>query len=192
MEDFQKLLTKIGGILNKLKIHYYVTGGYAISVWGRPRSTFDIDVIIKLSENQIDVLTEKLKSVSEINYVEKQDIENAVAKEKEFNFIHGDSGIKVDFWIWKKNDDFEISAMKRRVAKKILDEKIYFISPEDLILSKLIWYKKTETSKHLEDTESVLKISGKKLDKKYLTKWAKKLKVSKILNRELKYVMIEK
>jgi len=186
MEDFQKLLTKIGGILNKLKIHYYVTGGYAISVWGRPRSTFDIDVIIKLPESQIGILTKKLRGISEINYIEKEDMENAVAKKGEFNFIHGNSGIKVDFWIWKENDDFEISAMKRRVAKKILDEKIYFISAEDLILSKLIWHKKTETSRHLEDAESIIKISGKKLDKKYLTKWAKKLGISKILNKIIK------
>ncbi len=186
MTDFQELLVKIAGILNKLKIPYFITGGYAVSVWGRPRSTFDIDVIIELPENKIDILAQKLKNISKINYLEERDMENAVARRGEFNFIHGDSGIKVDFWIWKEKDAFEFSAMKRRVVKNIMKEKIYFISPEDLILSKFVWYKKMESDRHLEDAQSVIKISGKILDKKYLKKWAKNLNCLKILNKLLK------
>ncbi|MEK7154002.1 MAG: hypothetical protein AAB792_00395, partial [Patescibacteria group bacterium] len=57
----------------------------------------------------------------------------------------------------------------------------YFVSPEDLILSKLLWYKKSQSTRHLEDVESVLKIS--KVDKKYLKNWAGKLDVAEIWAR---------
>lgn len=50
--------------------------------------------------------------------------------------------------------------------------KVYIISPEDLILSKLILYAQGESSKQLEDIKSVITIQ-KKLDWKYINKWAK-------------------
>lgn len=40
--DLEKLLIKIAEILEKLSVDYFVTGGFAVSVWGRPRATFDI------------------------------------------------------------------------------------------------------------------------------------------------------
>ena len=71
--------------------------------------------------------------------------------------------------------------MKRRVGIKINKQIVYFISPEDLILSKLEWFKKSQSTRQLEDIESVLKITDK-IDKKYLKNWAATLGVSKILD----------
>lgn len=44
---FHQLIIKIAKILEKLNIQYAVTGGYAVSVLGRPRATFDIDIVIE-------------------------------------------------------------------------------------------------------------------------------------------------
>ena len=93
--------------------------------------------------------------------------------------------MKVDFWVLKDNS-FDISRIKRRIPKKILGEKIYFISSEDLILSKLEWYQKSQSSRHLEDIDSIIKISGKKLDMKYLRKWAEALEIKNILDKLLR------
>lgn len=35
----EKLLCKIAEILEKLRIPYIITGGFAVAVWGRPRFT---------------------------------------------------------------------------------------------------------------------------------------------------------
>ena len=180
--DFQKLLVKIAKILNKLRIPYIITGGYAVSIWGRPRSTFDIDAVIELPESGIDALARALRGISEISYIDESMMESAVKRRGEFNFIHGESGIKVDFWVLK-DDSFDVSRIKRRIPKRILGEKVYFISPEDLILSKLEWYQKSQSTRHLEDIESILKISGEKLDMRYLKEWAQRLRVSKILEK---------
>ena len=45
---------------------------------------------------------------------------------------------------------------------------------EILILSKLDWYQQSESSRHLEDIGSIFKISGLKLDKKYLQEQSKR------------------
>jgi len=106
----------------------------------------------------------------------------AILNHGEFNFIDGNTGIKVDFWVLKKGS-FDSIRLKRKIAKRILGKIVYFTSPEDLILSKLEWYKLSESTRQLEDVESVLEISGKKLDMKYLMQWAIKLKVKKVLDK---------
>lgn len=181
----EKLLTKIAKILSDLKIKYFVTGGFAVSVWGRPRATFDIDIIIKLIESQARPLTKALREISKAGYADENMIKEAIRHKGEFNFIDPNSGLKVDFWVAKEKT-LTPPEFRNRELKKISGQKVYFISPEDLILSKLQWYQETQSSRHIEDVQSILKISAKKLDMKYLENWAKKLKISEILNKLIK------
>ena len=95
----------------------------------------------------------------------------ALERHGEFNFIDGVSGIKVDFWVLAEGE-FEESQLKRRVGKEVLGRTIFFVSPEDLILSKLRWHKEGGSSRQLEDVESIFRFN-KKLDFRYLRKWAK-------------------
>ncbi len=160
-----------------------ITGGMAVFVWGRPRFTADIDIEIQLEAGDIDVLASELMKISEFGYVDKDIMKEAFKKQGEFNFIDGQSGIKVDFWV-KDKKSLEAEGFNRRITKNIAGQKVYFISPEDLILRKLVWHKKSESSRHFEDAESVVKIS--KIDKKYLKQFATKLGISDELNKLLK------
>jgi len=180
----EKLLLKIVPILDKLKIDYFITGGFAVSVWGRPRATFDIDIVVKLIEPNIKPLAKLLKQVSKAGYIDEDVARKAVRQKREFNFIDSDTGLKVDFWVEKDNLETK-TQFNRRIAKKINNQKVYFISPEDLILNKLKWYKQTDSDRHLEDVESIFKISGEKLDKNYLKQQAERLGFSKIINKYL-------
>jgi len=167
----EELLFRIGKILNKLRIPYIITGGVAVVVWGRPRFTADIDVVIELVSQKIDEIFSELRKIDKNIYIRKKMIEDALKRKGEFNLIHPASGVKIDFWILK-DEPFDKSRIKRRIFKKIAGKKLYFCSPEDLILIKLQWYKKTKSTRQLEDIESILAIQ-KKLDWKYLKKWAK-------------------
>lgn len=178
--DPRQLLVKVVEVLDRFSIPYLITGGIAVFVWGRPRFTADVDIVIALNENDIKKLADALKNISEFGYVEEEAMLQAFERGGEFNFIDGTTGVKVDFWILQ-DSEFDRSRMKRRVAQEILGEKVYFTSPEDLILIKLLWYKQNESSRHLEDAESILKISGDKLERDYLKKWADNLGVEKEL-----------
>lgn len=181
--EFIRLLVKIAKILEGLKIKYCVAGGYAVSVWGRPRSTFDIDIVIKLRVEQVAAVAVKLRGLSKAGYIDENSAEGAAAKGGEFNFIHPESGLKIDFWVIKKDDKIGEQELKRRVPKKIDNQKIYFISPEDLILSKLRWHKESQSNRQLEDIESVLKFS--KMDLKYLKQQAIRQRTFDILSKLL-------
>ncbi len=183
--DPRDLLVDIAKILNRLKIPYIVTGGIAVLIWGRPRFTADIDIVVELKEDDIDNLERGLSKLGKAGYFDTDLMRQALAKRSEFNFIDWTTGVKVDFWILKENDAFDASRIKRRVAKKIFGEKVYFSSAEDLILIKLLWHKMSPSERQLDDARSIFRISGEKLDMKYLTQWAKKLGVFKILNKLL-------
>jgi len=51
-EDPRHLLVNIAKILERLKIPYMVTGGMAVFIWGRPRFTADIDMVIEFKLEQ--------------------------------------------------------------------------------------------------------------------------------------------
>jgi len=170
-EEFRQLLKKIAAILEKLEIPYAVTGGFAVSIWGKPRSTIDVDVLVQLFENKIDELHSELLKISELSYLDKQTMREEVGKGGEFNFVHGDSGIKFDFFVAGKNNVHGLE-LKRRVPIEIDGQKVYFLSAEDLILSKLRWYKESQSEKQMDDIESVI-ARQKELDDDYLQKQAK-------------------
>ena len=185
--DPRQLLAGIANVLNRLKIPYLVTGGMAVYVWGRPRFTADIDIVISLKYENVAELKSALLTFRKRGYIDDWAMKEAIRSKGEFNFIDVESGIKVDFWIPKESKQVFSEQLKRRKAKKVFNEKVYFISPEDLIISKLVWYQKSGgSSRHIEDVESVFKISDEKLDISYLKKQAAKLGVSGLLKKFLK------
>ena len=183
--DPRKLLAGVAKILNRLKIPYLVTGGMAIYVWGRPRFTADIDIVVQLKYENVAELKNALLNFRKKGYIDDEAAKEAIHNKGEFNFIDVESGVKVDFWIPKESDQVFSEQLKRRKVKKVFNERVCFISPEDLILSKLVWYEKSLSSRHLEDVESIFKISGDKLDIRYLKKQAAKPGVVGLLKKLL-------
>ncbi len=168
--DPRHLLIKVAEILERLDIPYAITGGMAVFVWARPRFTADIDIVVLLQQKQIPLLAKGLQGLSEKSYIDVDMMRQALERRGEFNFIDGATGVKVDFFVIGGRP-FDQSQLDRRVAQQILGHRVYFVSPEDLILSKLLWIQLSESAKQREDVESILKMQ-KKLNWKYLEKWA--------------------
>ncbi len=175
--DPHHLLVKIAKILASLKIPYLVTGGMAIYVWGRPRFTADIDLVVELNKKDVKKL---ISALEKEGYIDEDAVKEAIDYQSEFNFIDREEGIKVDFWILKA-DPFNKSRFQRRVAKKVLNQNVYFISAEDLILAKLLWFKEGQSVRHLEDIRSILEMLKIEVDFDYLRKWAKRQKTLGVL-----------
>jgi len=184
MEKQEEIIKKVAEILNDLKIQYFITGGLAVVVWGRPRFTADVDVVIEIESAKTKELVSELSRINGYVYIDEKTALNALKTSGEFNFIDPVSGFKFDFFV-AENDFFSKSQMSRKIQKKFLGSKIYFTSPEDFIVSKLVWFEKTGSDRHLEDIESVIKIQ-KKLNWKYIKKWSKIKKLDHILSKLIK------
>jgi len=183
----EQLLFKVAKILEDLKIPYAVTGGFAVIAWGKPRTTADIDIIIELDPKKLTPLAKALLSIDKDVYLSEEAMLDALERKSEFNVIHPQTGLKIDFWVrGTKADIYGKLKFERSRIKKINNQKIYFVSPEDLILSKLIWYKESQSSRHLEDIKTILEIQKEKLDLNYIKNWSARQSTIKILNKILK------
>jgi len=179
--DPRHLLIKVAQILEQLDIPYAITGGMAVFVWARPRFTADIDIIVLMAQRHIALLAEAVQALSDASYIDTAVMRRALERHGEFNFIDGATGVKVDFFAME-GTPFDRSQLNRRMPQHILGHHVYFVSPEDLILSKLLWFQLGESAKQYEDIVSILRMQPK-LDWKYLKKWATIHKTADILNR---------
>lgn len=176
------LVKKIAELLNKYRIDYLLTGSLAVSYYGYPRATHDIDFVLEISAKDSGKVLKLTEDLGESFLVDKDQIKKAIAKSSQFNFYHLGTGVKIDFWVSEKNE-FEQSKFKRRKKIFIDGQPINFISQEDLLLTKLLWCKEVESERHLRDCAGILKIQEKNLDMEYLHLWVKRLKVEELFSK---------
>lgn len=176
----EEVVRKVTKILEEKSIPYMLTGAIAVNFYGRPRFTHDVDIVIKITEKNISDLVSALEKEF---YVNKDEIEEAISHQRQFNIIYlKDTLLKVDFWI-NRTDEYSLTQFSRRKKNLIFGQEIFLISAEDLILSKLLWYKDSESEKHLLDAQSVYELQAEKLDSDYLSLWAERIFVKNLLEK---------
>ena len=171
----------------KIGILYYIGGSISSSIHGIPRTTMDIDIIADIKQEHVEAL---YLSLEPGYYIDKDMIREAIRHHSSFNIIHFDSMMKIDIFVLKERE-FDREAFKR---KKLEMQDIdgsrfkYFISsPEDIILSKLEWFKMggEVSERQWRDIVGVLKVQGNNLDMEYLQKWIDRLHFSDLWKRLL-------
>jgi len=181
-------LSSVIKALEHLKIPYFLGGSMASSAMGLPRTTLDIDIIADVQPFQADRLADTLQAAF---YIDRDQIAAAIKRRSSFNIIHSETALKVDVFI-PQDRDYDRAAMARRRREVLSEEEItfscYLASPEDIILSKLEWYKNggLVSGRQWQDVQGVMKVQGQKLDQAYMKKWALKLSVSELLDRALR------
>ena len=156
--------------LDAAGIEYMITGSFALAVYATPRMTRDIDVLIDCSPDQAAQLAESFQVDS---YASTDAAREAVASRTMFNVIHNETLLKVDF-IVRRMDAFTDEQFLRRRLVDLGGFNAFFISPEDLVLAKLLWRKETGSEQQWRDVRSVL-ASVPDLNREYLDTWAGRL-----------------
>ncbi|MBU3978653.1 nucleotidyl transferase AbiEii/AbiGii toxin family protein [Patescibacteria group bacterium] len=188
--DQGQLLKDITSFLEKNKIPYMITGAWSVIFYGRPRASHDIDFVVEIHEHDIDRIIKIFNTLSQEFLIQQDLIKDAILEKKMFNILHLSSMLKLDFWILQ-DDEFNKLRFSRKKKEKILNQNMHIASPEDTILKKLLWYEESKIEKHIVDAAFVYQIQKENLDKKYLIKWAKKQKTTKLL-KELSTIDLEK
>ena len=92
-----------------------------------------------------------------------------------FNIIDHASGFKADFVVLK-NEPFRQEEFRRRVAMDYFGKRIFVVTPEDLIISKLIWIQDWQSSVQIEYIKSL--VGFETLDWPYINEWIDTLKLT--------------
>lgn len=171
--------------LERLKVSYYVGGSVASSSHGLPRSTLDVDLVADLLPKHVTPLVEALQGEY---YISRPAVSDAIARRSCFNVIHSATSFKVDIFP-VKNRQYDRLALERTQRRPLdkddLSRQFYFASPEDVILSKLEWYRLGDEVSETQwgDVLGVLRVQTDALDRAYLEKWAAGLEVADLLER---------
>ncbi|MFH1454524.1 MAG: hypothetical protein ABIH00_11195 [Armatimonadota bacterium] len=158
--------------LNKAGFPYMISGSMAGNYYTVPRMTRDIDIVIELRDIDVDKFVGLFKDDF---YTDKEMIKKEVLRKRMFNLIHNRYIIKIDFIILKKSI-FQKLAFGRRKKILIENKPMWFITAEDLILSKLLWAKASFSETQLKDIGNLFK-TVKDMDKDYIEHWIKKLEL---------------
>lgn len=172
--------------LERLGILYAVGGSLASSLHGVMRSTLDVDIVADVRLEHIQPLAAALAHEF---YVDAEMIREAIARHGSFNLIHYETAFKVDIFVCKPRD-FDRMQLERRQKVHLatdLSTSIYVVSPEDIVLAKLEWYRlgNQVSDRQWRDIVGVLKTRQGELNLAYLRKWAHTLEVGDLLERAL-------
>ncbi len=161
--------------LDAVGISYMVTGGVAAIVYGEPRLTNDVDVILALRPEDAGRLASAF--VSPAYYVPPLEViaeEAARSRWGHFNLLHIESALRADVYL-VGDDPLGTWGMQHRRSVALGDNSIWLAPMEYVILNKLAYYREGRSERHVRDVKAMLRLSGDLLDETALQEWLSRL-----------------
>jgi len=161
--ELKAFFTYVTKVLERLGISYMVVGGFAAILYGEPRLTIDVDIVVDMKPEHIGPFVAAFPIPD--YYVSEEGIRDSLQRRYPFNVIQPVTGAKVDV-VPLPRDPFTRAAFERRQRLEYdqAGNTAAFIIPEDIILAKLIAFQKTGSDKHLRDARGVLVTQWGRLD----------------------------
>jgi predicted nucleotidyltransferase len=181
MTDLSRALRDVVLLLDELKVPYVVMGGIAVRVYGIPRPTHDVDFTLGMDR---DRLPELYAEIANRGYTVPEEYRKGWIDQVagmplvKLRLYLQDRGIDIDIFLAESRFQRELLSRRRRA---ILDgTPVWLVSPEDLILLKLL----AGRPRDIADVADVLFTQGE-LDRAYLRTWARELGIVDQLEKAL-------
>jgi predicted nucleotidyltransferase len=172
MNEQIQILAEVARRLDGAGLPYMLTGSMALTFYAQPRFTRDVDLVLELGAADVSrfvaLFTEDFECDEDM-------VREAIRYQKLFNLIHVESVLKFDF-ILRKSTEYRREEFQRRRRIPVGGVELSVVSPEDLLLSKLLWGKDSHSEVQRRDVRNLLD-SQTRLDWDYLERWAKELGV---------------
>lgn len=189
--EFEKNLSSLDmfvidfvSVLEKIDIKYVIVSGYVSILFGRNRSSEDIDIIIeKMPFAKFKKLWEKIYLTFEcINSGTSKDAYNSyLSKSIAIRFARKNDvipNVEIKF----PNAELDYWALQER-KKVLLNNELLFISPLELQISFKLFL---GSEKDIEDARHLYRLFKDKLDSGLLREFNRKLKIEKEFNLYLR------
>lgn len=152
-------LSALSRVTRELGLRWYLFGAQAAVLWGRARTTADVDVTVEIELSQVEEL---LAAARKAGLVEREKNTLQLARSARVVPLVTRSGMDVDVVLAGTGLEQTFLARARIVA--IGELEIPIISPEDLIVAKLI----AGRPRDIEDVRGVVEQRGRRLDVDYI------------------------
>lgn len=152
-----------------------VTGAAASIVYGVPRLTHDLDIVIELRARDVQRF---LAEFPEDRFYrppwEVVLIEAARPLRGHFNLIEWATGFKADIYLMG-DDPLHLWAMARRRKVQTGGEELWVAPPEYVVVRKLQYFLEGGSEKHLRDIVGILMVSRAAVGFEELLEWVDRL-----------------
>ena len=162
-------LAQLAKLFDELQIDYAVLGGIAVSYYGEPRFTWDIDVNILLRTDQIEdfLETAKMRGFSPRTPNAREILKKTGVLP--MTFVDGEEEGHCDLIV--AQNALEIAGIRRASFRDIGNSRIKLIACEDLVLHKIA----SDRPRDREDLLGILRRQGKNMDRTYIHDWLRRL-----------------
>ena len=152
-----------------------VTGGLAAIIYGEPRLTNDVDIVLQIAPGDAERLAAAFPSADYyVPPIETIREEAARPTHGHFNILDLETSLRADVYC-VGNDALGAWALARRRAVPIAGGAVWVAPPEYVILLKLRYYRESGSDRHLRDIAAMRRISGDLIDQPALDGWIGRL-----------------
>ncbi len=170
--------------LEQAGIRYMATGSVASMLYGIPRFTHDLDLVMELAPQQVLAIANAFPP--DAFYAPPEEViqlEIHRQRRGHFNIIHHETGLKADIYIHGR-DLLQAWGLKHKTQVELPDGKsIWVAPPEYVIIRKLEYYREGQSEKHLHDIRGMLEVSGDIINNTIIEEWVERLDLQKQWNQ---------
>lgn len=174
--------------INRLSIPYMITGAVAGIIYGEPRLTNDIYIVIDMAPDDIDQFSDSFP-IEDFYCPPPEVIKLEISRplRGHFNLIHHETGFRADIYT-AGEDELNFWGLEYRKPVDVEGDEFWLAPVEYVILRKLEYYQEGGSDKHLRDISGMLALSLDQINFKVLDEKIKESQLEKEWNAAKNFV----
>lgn len=162
------LLARFALPFERLGLPYMITGGAAAIVYGEPRLTNDLDLVVAMRPADAARVAAALSA--EDTYVPPVDVLEIEAARRihgHFNVVHGPTSLRADVYL-AGDDPLDAWGLSHRREIRVEDATVTIAPPEYVIIRKLQYAAMGGGDRHLRDIRRMLERNVVTMDREVI------------------------
>lgn len=155
--------------LKRLNVPYMLVGSFSSNTYGIPRATHDADFVLQVKAGGVRHIVEQLGPPFRLE--PQITFETTTATMRYVVELAG-SAFTIEFFLLSDDPhDQERFARRREVMIPGRGVTATMPSAEDVIITKLRWYKNGRRTRDFDDIRGIIAVRGDRLDWEYVHRW---------------------
>jgi hypothetical protein len=175
--DTESLTLEVIDAIEREQIPYLLVGSFSSNLWGVPRSTKDLDLVVELGSQSIHAIARHLDA--KFHLQPQIGFESVTGTARHVIDVQG-THFQIEIFRLS-GDAHDQARFGRRVQVFWKGCSIWVLSPEDVIVTKLRWLAGLRRNKDFDDSLQVATVRRDTLDWAYLEHWCDQHETREIL-----------